>query len=298
MTANGRQNVGFLLQVPDGFRAGERLSALLFPLAALRAFIATSATSATGVCRELRGGLHGTRGWATVFTTCSRTEWCRSTAPSPMPRRPDGTRCSRPIWRTMIGRRSCAMHRTGSRSSMRIPARTRTRDGAATCLRSIEFALHHLGEGEALSPDETLVIVAGNSNGGGAARCGQADERGLIDGIVAAQPQVQLTADDRVSVTRGGRTLEGSGRPLLDYFTFALIHQPCGALALPDAPWADRVTFARERCESRLKPGLPRPTLLRMRRRHRSPPCATTDGSLNPTCCTPRIMSSRRRPRR
>lgn len=124
-------------------------------------------------------------------------------------------------------------------------------------LRSIEFALHHLGEGEALSPDETLVIVAGNSNGGGAALyAGEADERGLIDGIVAAQPQVQLTADDRVAVTRGGRTLEGSGRPLLDYFTFALIHQPCAALALPDEPWADRVTFARERCESLIEAGL------------------------------------------
>lgn len=124
-------------------------------------------------------------------------------------------------------------------------------------LRSIEFALHHLGEGTPLSPDETLVIVAGNSNGGGAALyAGEADDQGFIDGIVAAQPQVQLAPDERVSVTRGGRTLDGTGRPLLDYFTFALIHQPCAALALPDAPWADRVTFARERCESLIEAGL------------------------------------------
>jgi len=124
-------------------------------------------------------------------------------------------------------------------------------------LRSIEFALHHLGEGEPLSPDETLVIVAGNSNGGGAALyAGEADEHGLIDGIVAAQPQVQLVPDDRVSVTRGGRTLEGTDRPLLDYFTHALIYQPCAALALPDAPWADRVTFAEGGCESLIEADL------------------------------------------
>ena len=59
-----------------------------------------------------------------------------------------------------------------------------------------------------------------------------------------------------MSVTRGGRTLDGAGRPLLDYFTFALIHQPCAALALPDAPWADRVTFAGNRCESLVEAGL------------------------------------------
>ena len=47
-------------------------------------------------------------------------------------------------------------------------------------LRSIEFALHYLGADTPLSPDETLVIVAGNSNGGGAALyAGEADARGL-----------------------------------------------------------------------------------------------------------------------
>lgn len=126
-------------------------------------------------------------------------------------------------------------------------------------VRSIQFALHQLGEqsGDLLNADDTLIIVAGNSNGGGAALyAGEHDTEGLIDGIVAAQPQVQLVPDDRVSVTRGDSTREGSGQPLLDYFTYALLYQPCAAAAMPEAPWADRVTFARERCESLIEQDL------------------------------------------
>lgn len=127
-------------------------------------------------------------------------------------------------------------------------------------VRSIEFALHQLNAtlpDADLAPDNTLIIATGNSNGGGAALyAGETDEAGLIDGIVAAQPQVQIDPDERVTVARGEAVREGTGRPLLDYFTYAILYQPCAAAATPDAPWADRVTFASNRCESLIERGL------------------------------------------
>ncbi|WP_447042427.1 3-hydroxybutyrate oligomer hydrolase family protein [Vreelandella sp. H-I2] len=129
-------------------------------------------------------------------------------------------------------------------------------------LRSIQFALFQLNQ---LRPDEaselgaanTTVMVAGNSNGGGAALyAGESDREGLIDGIVAAQPQVQLQPDERVSVTRGERTREGTGRSLMDYFTYAILYQPCAAIATPDAPMRQAITQAEQRCQSLKERGL------------------------------------------
>lgn len=118
-------------------------------------------------------------------------------------------------------------------------------------LRSIDFASHVLARSGNLSNAKPLVIVAGNSNGGGAALyAGAADETGLIDGLVASEPQVQLRRDERVSVQRGERIRNGTGRTLLDYFTFGLLYQPCAAAATPDAPMRDRVPLAENRCQS------------------------------------------------
>lgn len=102
-----------------------------------------------------------------------------------------------------------------------------------------------------------MVIVTGNSNGGGAALLGgEADTEGLIKGIVAAQPQVQPRADARVVVERDGRRIVGGGKSLLEYFTFAILYQPCAALATPDAPLTGTLTFAQNRCASLKDKGL------------------------------------------
>ncbi|WP_350359642.1 3-hydroxybutyrate oligomer hydrolase family protein [Vreelandella sp. SM1641] len=129
-------------------------------------------------------------------------------------------------------------------------------------LRSIQFALFQLNrlrpsETDDLDAANTMVIVAGNSNGGGAALyAGENDREGLIDGIVAAQPQVQLRPDDRVSVVRGERTIEGTGRSLMDYFTYAILYQPCAAIATPNAPMRQAITQAEQRCHSLKERGL------------------------------------------
>jgi hydroxybutyrate-dimer hydrolase len=135
-------------------------------------------------------------------------------------------------------------------------------------VRSIEFAFYALNErfgsvgqdGKRLSSinkNNTIVIVEGNSNGGGAALLGgEADTQGLIKGIVAAQPQVQPLSNDNVVIERSGRQLRGGGKSLLEYFTYVILYQPCAALATPDAPFTGTLAFAQNRCTSLKEKGL------------------------------------------
>jgi hydroxybutyrate-dimer hydrolase len=101
------------------------------------------------------------------------------------------------------------------------------------------------------------VIGTGSSNGGGAILyAAEKDASHLLDGVVAREPQVQLKPDDRVRVTHGGIERLGSGRTLLDYFSFGNLYQPCAVLAVPNIPLADRVPFAANRCQSLHDKGL------------------------------------------
>lgn len=120
-------------------------------------------------------------------------------------------------------------------------------------LRSIRYAFWQLNarDGGGWTKENTLVIVAGNSNGGGATLyAGEKDDEGLVDGLVAGEPQVQVRPDPEVRVVRGGKVRANGARTLLDYFTFANLYEPCAALAMPDAPLVDRLTHAADRCAS------------------------------------------------
>lgn len=129
-------------------------------------------------------------------------------------------------------------------------------------LRSIEFALYALNErygqpGKPLTKANTRVIVTGNSNGGGAALlAGEADKRRLIDGIVAAQPQIQPEASNKVVIERSGQQWKGGGRSLVDYFTETILYQPCAALATPSAWRTNEITLGANRCTSLREKGL------------------------------------------
>lgn len=126
-------------------------------------------------------------------------------------------------------------------------------------LRAIRYAFWQLNarDGGGWTSDNTLVIVSGNSNGGGAALyAGEKDHEGLIDGLVAGEPQVQVRGDPDVRVLRGDKARANGARTLLDYFTFANLYEPCAVLAMPEAPWADRVTRAADRCASLKQAGL------------------------------------------
>ena len=104
----------------------------------------------------------------------------------------------------------------------------------------------------------TLVLLAGYSNGGGAALyAAEQDADRLVDGVVAMAPQVQTRPEPRAVVAFEGRERRDPGRTLLDYFTFGNLYLPCAALALPDdAPARATLASAANRCASLRDRGL------------------------------------------
>ncbi len=132
------------------------------------------------------------------------------------------------------------------------------RDWGSYALRAADLALYFLNEqysqtinGQRLNSfkaDNVTIIVAGVGNAGGAAlAAGEADTNGLVDGVVAAMPNIQMVANNNVSVRRGSATVAGTGRTLFDYMTLANQLQPCAALAssVAAAPGATLVDATR-----------------------------------------------------
>jgi hydroxybutyrate-dimer hydrolase len=99
-------------------------------------------------------------------------------------------------------------------------------DWSRHVLQAAGFGLHALDLAfpaqAPFTPDNTRIIAAGISNGGGAVlRAGERPEAvAWFDAVVAGEPNV---------------TAPGA-RPLFDYATEAALYQPCLLLALPDAP--------------------------------------------------------------
>ena len=114
-------------------------------------------------------------------------------------------------------------------------------------LQSIEYAFYVLNLAEnfgqvgeqvtvqTVTPQNTLVIAASVSNGGASVlRALEADSRGLIDGVVASEPNVnprQKGADLGVTVQQWDKsfTKEQLGRPLYDYISYYNVFQPCAS---------------------------------------------------------------------
>ncbi|MCI1190492.1 D-(-)-3-hydroxybutyrate oligomer hydrolase [Calidifontimicrobium sp. SYSU G02091] len=142
----------------------------------------------------------------------------------------------------------------------------------ADTLRAIEFAFYVLNEQFApalpsgkkarlLRPENTIVIASSVSNGAGAAlAAAELDRHGLIDGVAVSEPQVQTAARSRaeraIVIQRGsGAPYTAGSRPLLDYFTYANLYQPCAALSARAAaslqPFpAAFLPLAQNRCAS------------------------------------------------
>jgi hydroxybutyrate-dimer hydrolase len=108
--------------------------------------------------------------------------------------------------------------------------------------QAIEFALYAVNEefgdlsgnrrAKTFRPENTIVIAAGVSNGGGAAlAAAEQDTTGLIDAVVVGEPQVNLQAPANLGVNRGGAPVSSFARPLYDYTTLADLYQPCAAYA-------------------------------------------------------------------
>ena len=125
------------------------------------------------------------------------------------------------------------------------------KDWGRFTLQAIEFALYVLNEQFAppvaggttktvqFSAGNTTVIAASASNGAGASlAAAEQDSAGLIDGVVAGEPQISVRLPaSRITVARGGTAYAASaiGRPLYDYTTLANLLQPCAAYAASNA---------------------------------------------------------------
>jgi hydroxybutyrate-dimer hydrolase len=116
--------------------------------------------------------------------------------------------------------------------------------------QAAEFALHALNEAlpdaAPFTFDNTRVIAAGISNGGGAVLRAAELEGGWLDAVVAGEPNVYV---------------EG-GRPLYDFTTEAALLMPCALLHLPQASLAQPPMRAQaeplwtQRCASLRAAGL------------------------------------------
>ena len=138
-------------------------------------------------------------------------------------------------------------------------------------LQVVKFALFALNEELApkannastakFTSDNTLVIASSVSNGGGAAlQAGELDTENLIDGVAAAEPQIQPDGSGGATVKFGINTVTNGGKSLMDYTAQAMLYQPCAALAasVATAPGAVYVnaTAAANRCASLAAKGL------------------------------------------
>lgn len=117
------------------------------------------------------------------------------------------------------------------------------KDWGRDTLRAVKFAFYELNEERGgvspsgghvanFTPDNTIVIASSVSNGGAAAiAAAEQDTEGLIDGVAVGEPVLELLPNPALTVVRGATVIAGGAKPLLDYFTFANLYQPCASLS-------------------------------------------------------------------
>ncbi len=84
-----------------------------------------------------------------------------------------------------------------------------------------------------LTADNTLIIAASVSNGGGASlRAAEQDRKGLIDAVVVSEPNVTPMAAlaAKISIKQGDLKWDHVGRNLMDYTSLLDLLQPCASV--------------------------------------------------------------------
>lgn len=146
------------------------------------------------------------------------------------------------------------------------------RDWGRFTLQAVEFAYWvlnerygiHLGEHltlRTLRPGNTLVIASSISNGGGAAiAAAEQDVDRLINGVAVSEPAVEVPADLSAITVRRGSAVQATGKPLVDFTTYANLFQSCAAISPQVATTPGRAfvitAFATNRCASLKAKGL------------------------------------------
>ncbi|HMR33086.1 MAG TPA: 3-hydroxybutyrate oligomer hydrolase family protein [Geminicoccaceae bacterium] len=126
---------------------------------------------------------------------------------------------------------------------------------------SLSFALWALNtelaasHGPTLGWANTLVIASSVSNGGAASlRAAEIAPKGMIDGVVVSEPNVNPVFDGRFVIRQGnGPALRRHSRPLYDYLTLIDLFQGCANLAAANATAPLNLTPAvlgQNRCAS------------------------------------------------
>lgn len=140
-------------------------------------------------------------------------------------------------------------------------------DWGQNVLQSIEFAfivLNGLYEDAYFTSENTVVIAAGVSNGGGAAvRAAEEDKRGLIDGFVVSEPNVTPSFRAAFTINFGDNPpFSDHSKSLYDYISYAAVYEGCAnEIADPSAPLnltevAFGIQFFDNRCLSLREKGL------------------------------------------
>lgn len=118
------------------------------------------------------------------------------------------------------------------------------KDWGHNVLDSIRFAFWALNEEYApidpasgkhlrtITPDKTIVIASSISNGGAESlQALEQDTEGLIDGLAVTEPNAQPADMTGVTVNFNGLAVLNAGKPLIDYFTYRMIFEPCAAMS-------------------------------------------------------------------
>jgi hydroxybutyrate-dimer hydrolase len=118
------------------------------------------------------------------------------------------------------------------------------KDWGQNVLDSVRFAFWALNEEYApidatsgkhqrtITPANTIVIASSISNGGAESlQALEQDPEGLIDGLAVTEPNAQPRDMTGVTVNVGGAAVPNVGKPLIDYFTYRMLYEPCAALS-------------------------------------------------------------------
>jgi hydroxybutyrate-dimer hydrolase len=118
------------------------------------------------------------------------------------------------------------------------------KDWGQDVLDSIRFAFWALNEEYApvdpasgkhtrtITPANTIVIASSISNGGAESlQALEQDTEGLIDGLAVTEPNAQPHDMTGVTVNFGGTAVPNAGKPLIDYFTYRMLYEPCAAIS-------------------------------------------------------------------
>ena len=83
-----------------------------------------------------------------------------------------------------------------------------------------------------IKAENTIVIASSISNGGAESlQALEQDTEGLIDGLAVAEPNAQPNTMTGVTVNFNGAAVPNAGKPLVDYFTYRMLYEPCAAIS-------------------------------------------------------------------